>query len=27
MNFAMVDSSLYPSYEASLEYVLDNRSA
>lgn len=27
MNFAMVDSSLYPSYEASLDYVLDNRSA
>ncbi|MEA1919585.1 MAG: HDOD domain-containing protein [Campylobacterota bacterium] len=27
MNFAMVDSSLYPSYEAALDSVLDNRSA
>jgi HD-like signal output (HDOD) protein len=27
LNFAMVDSSIYPSFEASLEYVLNNRSA
>jgi HD-like signal output (HDOD) protein len=27
LNFAMVDSSLYPSYEAALDYILENRSA
>ena len=27
LHFAMVDSSIYPSFEASLEYILENRSA